>query len=36
MIAAHRKICEVLAEADIRYIVGIPGGGTMRICDGLL
>ncbi len=35
MIAAHRKICEVIAEADIRYIFGIPGGGTMRIFDTL-
>jgi hypothetical protein len=36
MIAVHRKSCEVLAEADTRDIVGIPGGGTMRICDTLL
>jgi hypothetical protein len=36
IIAAHRKSCEVIAEADIRSIVGIPGGGTMRICDALL
>jgi thiamine pyrophosphate-dependent acetolactate synthase large subunit-like protein len=35
MIAAHRKSREMLAEADTRYIVGIPGGGAMRIFDTL-
>ncbi|MBI4640134.1 MAG: thiamine pyrophosphate-binding protein [Candidatus Tectomicrobia bacterium] len=35
MIAAHRKICDVIAEAEIGHIFGIPGGGTMRIFDTL-
>jgi thiamine pyrophosphate-dependent acetolactate synthase large subunit-like protein len=35
MMAAHRNICDVIAETDIRYIFGIPGGGTMRIFDTL-
>jgi acetolactate synthase-1/2/3 large subunit len=35
MIAAHEKICEVIAEAGIGYVFGIPGAGTMRIFDTL-
>ncbi len=35
MITAHQKICEVLAEADIDFVFGIPGGSAMRIFDSL-
>ena len=35
MITAHRKICEVLAEAEIDFVFGIPGGSAMRIFDSL-
>ncbi len=35
MITAHQKICEVLAEAEIDFVFGIPGGSAMRIFDSL-
>ncbi len=35
MIKAHTKICEVLAEAQIDFVFGIPGGSAMRIFDSL-
>lgn len=35
MITAHEKICEVLAEAEIDFVFGIPGGSAMRIFDSL-
>ncbi len=35
MITAHRKICEVLAEARVDFVFGIPGGSAMRIFDSL-
>ena len=33
MMEARRMICDVIAEAEIGHIFGIPGGGTMRIFD---
>ena len=35
MITAHEKICEVLAEARVDFVFGIPGGSAMRIFDSL-
>ena len=35
MVKAHRKICEVLAEARVDFVFGIPGGSAMRIFDSL-
>ena len=35
MITAHEKICEVLSEARIDFVFGIPGGSAMRIFDSL-
>ena len=35
MITAHEKICEVLSEASIGFVFGIPGGSAMRIFDSL-
>jgi len=35
MITAHKKICQVLAEAEIDFVFGIPGGSAMRIFDSL-
>lgn len=35
MITAHEKICEVIAEAGIEFVFGIPGGSAMRIFDSL-
>ncbi len=35
MITAHEKICEVLVEAGIDLLFGIPGGSAMRIFDSL-
>ena len=32
---ASEKICDVLVEAGIEYVYGIPGGGTVRIFDAL-
>ena len=35
MITAHEKICEVLADARVDFVFGIPGGSAMRIFDSL-
>ena len=35
MVKAHEKICEVLSEAGIGFVFGIPGGSAMRIFDSL-
>ncbi len=35
MVKAHTKICEVLAEARVDFVFGIPGGSAMRIFDSL-
>ncbi len=35
MITAHEKICEVIAEAQIEFVFGIPGGSAMRVFDSL-
>lgn len=35
MITAHEKICEVITEAQIEFVFGIPGGSAMRVFDSL-
>lgn len=35
MITAHEKICQVLSEARVDFVFGIPGGSAMRIFDSL-
>lgn len=35
MTAAYDKICDVLVEAGIDYVFGIPGGGTIPIWNAL-